>query len=165
MAASQGRLAESRAALLAAWRIRPSRVTVCNIGRLAHRLGDIPEAAKFLQRCTEIGPRPTSETQRQRRAGELAEFADVRSQVAAFQVRTNVPGAEIFVDGRPIGRAPLLEEAFVVPGEHRITAQLDGFVTAEQTVRVDKGASLPVTLTLTPASPPAPRRALTPTKR
>jgi hypothetical protein len=79
-------------------------------------------------------------------------FEQCRQGVGAVRVKLDVKGAQVLVDGAPVGEAPLLDAVYVDPGEHVVEARLDGYTGgAPQRVAVDKGAEAEVTLVLTPA--------------
>ncbi|HTN84083.1 MAG TPA: PEGA domain-containing protein [Sorangium sp.] len=63
-------------------------------------------------------------------------------------VTVGVAGAEVLVDGKVVGRAPVEGEVFVEPGEHRVEARLVGYETASQTVSVAKGGTVEVKLAM-----------------
>lgn len=109
-----GRLAEARDAFLAIWQATGERDAVCNVGRLSFRIGDMPRAAEFLERCVATAPEETEETEDSR-----LELMQARRHVVELRVRAPA-GAEIAIDGRVRGRAPLI--AYVPPGEHTLRA-------------------------------------------
>ena len=51
-----------------------------------------------------------------------------------FVVESNVPGAQVFVDGRPIGPAPA-DAWYVYPGEYEFKAVAPGYQPLNQKVR------------------------------
>ena len=55
-----------------------------------------------------------------------------------LEVRVDVPGAVVHVDGRRMGTTPVRVES-LDPGRHRIRVEAKGFQTSEQSVRVRKG--------------------------
>ena len=65
-----------------------------------------------------------------------------------LQVSTVPPGADVFVDGEPLGRSPF--SRWVVPGENRILrVELDGYQTVERGTGVSKGDTTVVEVVLT----------------
>jgi len=56
-------------------------------------------------------------------------------------IRTSLPGADVFVDGKPVpGKTPLPSTLAVAPGEHQIELRRDGYRPASQAVRIDVGS-------------------------
>ncbi|KYF82603.1 hypothetical protein BE11_37025, partial [Sorangium cellulosum] len=75
-------------------------------------------------------------------------LAESRAQVGAVAVTVGTAGAEVLVDGKSVGRAPLEGEVFVEPGEHRVEARLEGYVPVSQTVTAAKGEAKDVALSM-----------------
>ena len=71
-------------------------------------------------------------------------------------VAANVKGAEVFVDGKSVGMAPLEDEVFVEPGARTIEAKLAGYVDGKKKIDAAKGSMLTVTLSLVKETPPPP---------
>lgn len=76
-------------------------------------------------------------------------------RMAHLAVKTQVPGADVFVDGRPAGRTPLPATLLVQPGRRRIEVRRAGYQTARKDVTLDDGASaeLELDLALDPHAP------------
>ena len=66
---------------------------------------------------------------------------------AALTITTNMDGAGIAVDGKPVGTAPLAPQALAC-GTHQIGATLPGYLPAQASVTIEPGQPLAVTLTL-----------------
>ncbi len=75
-------------------------------------------------------------------------------QLAYIEVTADA-GAEIFVDGGPMGKAPLANSLAVAPGEHVVEIRKDGR-SARVTIKVAGGATAAAALTLGPAPAAAP---------
>src|SRR5690606_7368860 len=65
-------------------------------------------------------------------------------------------GAAILVDGKRVGRAPVEDSVFVMPGRREVQAQLAGFEAARELVEIDAGETLDVSLRLAPRREVAP---------
>jgi hypothetical protein len=72
-----------------------------------------------------------------------------------LSITSDPPGAQILLDGLPVGRAPF--ERAVAAGEHRVRATLDGRVPAEAAAVAVEGERVPLHLALAPAPAPARR--------
>jgi hypothetical protein len=114
--------------LRAAWGIERRADIACKRGMVASLLGLTREAAEFLDRCLRTPPPDQSAEQALLVETELVM---VRQSVASVAVSVNVPGAEILIDGRALGRAPLPAPLFLEPGEHVILAEVAGRAAAE----------------------------------
>ncbi len=56
-------------------------------------------------------------------------------------IHTSLPGADVFVDGKPVpGKTPLRSTLAVPPGEHQIELRREGYRAATQAVRIDLGS-------------------------
>ncbi|MGK3966946.1 PEGA domain-containing protein [Sorangium sp. So ce118] len=146
---SDGKYEEAEAALLSAWELNPTFDVAYNLGNTEHKLKKHREAAQYLTFALRHWPllktvaklKPTAEQR----------LAESRAQVGAVTVTVGVAGAEVLVDGKAVGRAPVEGELFVEPGEHRVEARLEGYAPASQTVKVAKGGSAEVALAMAAA--------------
>jgi hypothetical protein len=83
---------------------------------------------------------------------------ELRPRVGQLRVTTEPTGARLLVDGAPAAE-PAAELALPV-GSHRLRAELDGRLAAEELVEVREGETLEVALVLPPAPPPLGRLAV-----
>ncbi|XXT25500.1 PEGA domain-containing protein [Sorangium sp. So ce429] len=145
---SDGKYEEAEEILLSAWELNPTFDVAYNLGNTEHKLKKHREAAQYLSFALRHWPllktvaklKPTAEQR----------LAESRAQVGAVTVTVGVAGAEVLVDGKAVGRAPVEGEVFVAPGEHRVEARLAGYAPASQTVRVAKGGAMKVELAMAP---------------
>lgn len=142
-----GRIPEAISAWTRAFAVRPEHSVACAIGR-AELLGrgDSGEGSLWLTRCMRLAP-PQINGDAQELAAQQEELVlrDLaRSRVGALRVEAD-PGAQITVDGRVIGKAPLADEVFVKPGSHRLTVSL-GSRTRSVDVAIAGGESRAVDL-------------------
>lgn len=114
----------------------------CNGGRLAYRLGKLPEAHRLLSACDELAEKADQRKLDIRDKRILKEsrndLALVRTQVARLTIYVNKPGAELFVDGSKIGVSPFHKEIGLEPGAHRVKAVL-GDVSVEREYKIGAG--------------------------
>ena len=78
-----------------------------------------------------------------------------------LQIVSSVGGAEVFVDSRPVGKAPLARPLSVQVGKHNVRVEMAGFEPFSETVDVKPGAMRTVRAELAPktrpvAAPPRP---------
>lgn len=117
-----------------------------NLGTAELAQGKLREAAQHLALTLRLFPitgEPSVREQMQKA------YDQCRQSVSAVRVKLDVKGAQVLVDGAPVGEAPLLDPVFVDPGEHVFEAHLDGYTGAPQRVTVEKGGEGAVTLVLT----------------
>src|SRR5262249_54129625 len=126
-----------------------------NLGSAELTLGKVRDAAEHFAYCIRTFPATGSKKQL---AAVKRLFDDARRKVGALAIKVGVDGAEVIVDGKPVGRAPLAEEVYVDPGPHTVEAKLAGYDAAKQAVQVPAGPAQSMTLALvaTAPSPPTP---------
>ncbi|WP_437765285.1 PEGA domain-containing protein [Sorangium sp. So ce281] len=125
---------------------RPAFDVAYNVGSAAYQQGKHALAAEHLSFALRGWPLLSAVAHLKPTAQQR--LATSRAHVGALAVTVSAPLAEVRVDGKPAGKAPLAGEIFVEPGEHAIEARLDGYAPALKTVRVAKGETAAVTLTL-----------------
>ncbi|WP_437285712.1 PEGA domain-containing protein [Sorangium sp. So ce406] len=150
-AVAEGQLAKARDLWLQVWQLAPSEKAACNVGQLAFRVGDMTRAAEFLALCLERTPAPRSGAERERYASRALDLARVKQEVGALTFAVP-PGAQLSIDGRPVGQAPLGREVYVEPGSHRVRAAL-GAAAKETTVEVRAGEARLLVIDLAPPAP------------
>jgi hypothetical protein len=150
---------EAREEYLAAFRLKESYDVAGNLGSLELTLGMPREAAEHLSfaihHYASSGTTPEQLEKARQRLDEAAR------QVGKIQLVVNVEGAELLVDGAPVGRAPLGDDLYVQPGERTIEARLRGYAPVKQSITIESAQSLEVKLTLAlmaSPTPPAPGR-------
>lgn len=159
-----GKLQEAHDAYLRAWELKRSHDIASNLANSEAQLGMKREAAEHLSYCVRNFPPTVDEAKRQ---STVRRFEQARAEVGALMIRVNVRGAEVFVDGRSVGTAPLEAEIYADPGERVIEARLAEHEPAVVKLGVvkagAKGPAQEVTLTLVPkakgpAVPPPPEK-------
>ncbi len=71
-----------------------------------------------------------------------------RSQVAGLDLQVNRDGAVVSLDGKLLGTAPVVGPLFVTPGEHIVTARVEGRPAASHRFVVDAGEDRTIALTI-----------------
>lgn len=138
------------AAFLQAYALTKHTTILINLGVTALKLGHPREAAGYFDRFLREAKDATTEQKTRADKG----LADARQALGAIQVTAH-EGAEISVDGEPVGRAPLLAPIDVLPGRHEVTSTTTAG-TKSETVSVAQGAIAKVHLAAQgrPAAPP-----------
>ncbi|KYF78714.1 hypothetical protein BE18_23345 [Sorangium cellulosum] len=137
---------DTEALLLKAWELNPTFDVAYNLGNTKYQLKKHKEAAQYLSHALRHWPLMKAAAKLKTTAEQR--LAESRAQVGALAVKAGTPGAEVLVDGKAVGKAPLEGEVFVEPGEHRVEARLEGYAPASQTVKVAKGGTVEVTLAM-----------------
>lgn len=130
-------------------RLRRTASVSLNLGIARHRLGRLLEARgslnDFLQNAT-----PAQHAQHDAEVGRLV--AEIGRRVGRIRLTELRPTSlTVTIDGQPA----LLNDAREVtvnPGEHRVRAEAEGFVTREETVPVAEGSTRAVGLVLVPVA-------------
>jgi len=138
-----GKLREAHEAYRSAWGLKQTFDIAANLANTEVQLGMKRDAAEHLAFCIRNFPATGVKAQLDR---VKVQFEDVRKQVGALVVSASVEGAEIVVDGQPVGRAPLGREVFVEPGAHTVEARLAGYEPARAEAQVAAGGSQEVAL-------------------
>lgn len=149
---------EAEAAFQAAWDLKKSYDIAGNLGEVELKLGQTSEAATHLSYSLRHFPATGKEAHRQK-LQQL--FDQARKEIVTLQIRVNVDGAQVLVNGRLAGTSPIAEPIFTVPGEVLLEANLAGHEPAKKTLQSAKGWSDEVELVLKPKPetppPTAPR--------
>ena len=134
--------ARARDAYLAAWALKKHFQIAGNLGDAEARLGIHRDAAEHLAYYLREAPKddPSRES-----AKKL--FNEAVTKVAVLHISVDLAGAEVHLDGAPIGTAPLPDDVYAEPGAHTLEARL-GTRSAKEEVGVAAGATRVVFLDL-----------------
>ena len=139
--------AEAAEEFQAAYDRWPDFKVLYNIGRVRVALGQPVEAVDAYEAYLAQGGDaiPTERKDEVRR-----EIDEQRPRIATVTVLASVDGAEVRIDGRLVGHAPLPMPVRVVAGKHAIEALLPGRPAQLQDVDVPGAATMEVELTFPP---------------
>jgi hypothetical protein len=140
----KGRWGEAHANLFAAWSLKKHHQIAGNLGAAEMQLGRYREAAEHLLYYLREAPT----TKEKERKSAQAFLTEARKHIGALVIKAEPAGAEVLVDGAPVGNAPLAGEVFVDPGPRTIEARLDGYKPAKVMVEIAAGSSREVPLQL-----------------
>jgi PEGA domain len=134
----------------AAYAAYPSPKLMFNIGQADRDLSRPVEAldafGKFLAGDTHSSPETTAEAN--------SAVAELRSQLGQIRIDCETPGAEVSVDGKSVGLAPLPKLIWATPGRHQITASHESATPVLEHVDVTAGSVGTVTLRPRPPATP-----------
>ncbi len=71
---------------------------------------------------------------------------ELRPKLGRVRIECQIPGAEVNIDGKVVGKAPLLDPIWAMPGRHQITALAAGASPEVETVHVAAGTEILVDL-------------------
>ncbi len=131
-----------------------------NIGQASRDIGRPIEAIesfeRFLAEVKDAAPELTAEAKKS--------VADLKAKVGGLFIECTTTGAEIDVDGKSVGLAPLTNSVRVTPGNHQVTARQSTGELAMEDVNVRAGTvetvvlwprAVVAPLAVTPPSAPA----------
>ena len=108
-----------------------------DLGRCHRELGHLVEARQEFQLyLAEVDP---SQIPAERRQAVEQALAELDAGVALLEIRVPVDGAVVRVDGRDVGRSPLLDPVAVEPGQHEITVTAEDQPPFSREVNVTAG--------------------------
>lgn len=148
----EGKYPQAEALYLQAWHLKKSYDLAGNLGNLEADMNKPRAAAEYLSfavREFPAGGRPTLRDALLKRLGE------VQKLVGSLRLSVNKPGAQVTLDGKPVGLSPLPHELYVEPGTHSVEAHLEGYPPLTLTVTVHKGKAAQVALDLIPPAGPS----------
>jgi hypothetical protein len=143
-----GRYEDALRAWSAAWDLHRTFDIAGNLAQVELKLGRKRDAAEHLTYALRNFPPSAKATVR---AEMEARLEAIKKDIPSVRVRVNVPEAEVLVDGRVVGRAPLSDAIYVEPGKHLIAARHAGHTGAQQEVELAAGNTEDVQLTLVAA--------------
>jgi hypothetical protein len=127
--AREGAYSEALVEFTRAHETSPHYAVLYNIGQAHVALGQPVEAVDALARYLGEGG---DQIDAARRAEVVAEIVRQKTRIAEVTVTTDLPGAQVSVDGKEIGRTPLREAVRVAVGTHRFTAVYEGRATEQR---------------------------------
>lgn len=140
-----GRHEEAYEKFQQAWQLKKHFQLAANLGAVELWLGKHRDAAEHLAYFMREAPDGFQEERQQ--VEQM--FAEARQHVGALKIQVE-DGAEVFVDSRSMGTAPLEQELFVEPGRRVVEARREGFERARADVEASAGASQEVRIALKP---------------
>lgn len=141
----EDRWEEARRAYLAGYKIKRGYDIAGNLGNVELELGLARDAAEHLAYCMKSFPATGTASQL---AYVKGRFEEARQKVSALSIQVNVDGAEVFVDGRSIGRSPFQDDVYIDPGARTLEVKLTGFAPSKRTIQAVKGSWQSVALVL-----------------
>ena len=141
----EDRWEEARRAYLAGYKIKRGYDIAGNLGNVELELGLARDAAEHLAYCIKSFTATGTAAQL---AYVKGRFEEARQKVSALSIQVNVDGAEVFVDGRSIGRSPFADDVYVDPGARTLDVKLAGFTPFKRAIQAGKGSWQSVALVL-----------------
>ncbi|MGE3669719.1 MAG: tol-pal system YbgF family protein [Polyangiaceae bacterium] len=137
---------KARAAFLQAYALKKHPSVLLNLAQSELRSGHEADAAQHFEQFLRENPAVSAAEKSEAQKG----FEAAKAKVGEFPV-TAPSGAQVFVDGEPVGTAPLPAPVYLSPGNHKFEAR-KGTDSAVQDVNSVAGTSTPVSLAFGGAS-------------
>jgi hypothetical protein len=146
-----------------AYDLAPSYKILYNIAKIERVQNKYSAALTNFQRYLELGG---AEVPADRRDEVQKEVAVLKTRVAFLTIKTNVDGADVYIDDDPIcseravastciGKTPLQAPVIVNPGRRKVSISKRGYITAASGVSVAGGDTVAVNLELVDIRPKA----------
>jgi len=116
---------KARMAFLQAYLLKPHPAVLLNLAQSELRAGRHAEAAENFAKY--IRQNPTAPAMEHAKSG----FEEAKLRVTELNVQVNASGASVSVDGADVGRSPLPNVVFLMPGRHTVMAR-KGSASAER---------------------------------
>lgn len=142
---------EALAEFVEAHRLAPGPRTCAQLGLARQAVGDWLDADRLLR---ESLASPDDPWVSRNRASLEAVLAVTATHVGTLDVRANVPGAEVRLDGVTVATLPAREPLRVLAGMVSMEVSAPGHVTVLRRFVVDPGASVRESVELRPEAPP-----------
>ena len=141
----------AHAELQRAYAIARSPRAAAQLGFAEQALGLWPAAEGHVREALAA---PSDPWIRKHRATVEESLATIRSHVGRVQIEGGQPGAQVSVNGQPVGAMPLREAVPVSAGPVDIEVRGAGFESSLKTIHVAAGELARVPFTLRPVAPP-----------
>ncbi len=141
----EGSLEAALAEFQKAHQLAPNYRLHYNVAQVQYELHNFVEALRSFWKYLAQGG---SEIPADRRQQVEAEIRKLEKRVGYVTITTNVSGAQISVDGVPMGISPFTAPVLVNPGSRRVSANKAGYLPAVNTVTAAGGEKLSLTLNL-----------------
>jgi Tfp pilus assembly protein PilF len=141
---SEGDLTAAMVEFKRAYDIEPSFRLLYNLAQVAYEQRDYVQAERYFTAYLEQGG---TQIEIERRVEVERELERLKGRVANIYVRTNIGGAQLFIDDQAIGTEPMIEPARVSAGRRTVRAELAGRAPATRVIEVVGGEPQRIELT------------------
>jgi PEGA domain/Tetratricopeptide repeat len=142
---NDGNYSAALAEFEAAYELAPAPYILNNIGLAQKGLFRYQEAIATLQKFLAASPNLPAD---QRKQTEKI-IAEMQALLSPVTLDIKPAGAQISVDGKPLGAAPVAEPLQVPAGSHTVDVALDGYASVHREITVAAATPLAVSIALT----------------
>lgn len=129
---------EAKKLLLELWGKNRTHDVATTLGQVENKQGHFAEAAKYFAFAVAKFP-PTEELKRlDVIKGRLLE---VQKRVLTYNLKVNVEGATVSVDGAVVDQSPLATAVFLDPGTHIVVVRKEGYKSADRKMTAVAGGT------------------------
>jgi hypothetical protein len=140
---------KARLAFLQAYLLKPHPAVLLNLAQSELRAGRHAEAAENFAKY--IRENPTAAAVDHAKTG----FEEARQKVTELNVQVNATGATVSIDGADVGRSPLPNSVYLMPGRHSVVAR-KGEASAEKVLDAVAGRREYIALEMREGYTPSP---------
>lgn len=151
---SQGRYQKAIEEFDEAYRLDPRPLLLYNIAQTWEKLGDLEKAIEFLKKYLDADPTIENRTTLLNKLATMEE----RLSKTGVEIKCAEADAQVFVDGKEVGKTPLPTTVKLSAGTHKLQVSKKGFADFKLSVAITSGQTLPVDVELEPGQsgpPPA----------
>ena len=137
----QGDYERARVSYVAAWALKKNWQLAGSLGDCELKLGFYRDAAEHLAYFLRSSPtQPPSDD-------AMKLYKEAQAKVSRLDISVDLPGADVVVDGKFVGKSPLVDPIFVEPGPHTVELRLGEKLKSFQ-VDLAKGVPHPMSVAL-----------------
>ncbi len=129
----------------AAYKLWPHPRVLFNIAVSLGFLSRPLESARTFHKVLRYGPEPIT---KHRYKQAVERYIELMGQLTTLVVTCSDAGAKLFIDGKPVGTAPMKRKVTLGPGTHMVTATLAGKVPYSAQVRLEPGELKSITVAM-----------------
>lgn len=119
-----GQYEKARELYAAAYKQKADHATLLLLAQAEAKANKNIEAAEHLE--TYLRDAKSASADDRAAADKL--FWDVTAKIATWHVKVSVDGADVYLDGKPVGKSPLAGSLFIDVGTHEVEARKEGFL-------------------------------------
>jgi hypothetical protein len=144
-----GQYDKARELYAAAYKQKAERSTLFLLAQAEAKSNRPRDAAEHLEQY--LRESPAGATPDDDRVAAQKLFVEVTSKLGTWTVKVSVDGADVLLDGKPVGKSPLAAPLFVEPNTHEVEARKEGFLPEKDMLVAAPNTESETMLALKPA--------------
>lgn len=142
-----GQFEKARELYAAAYKQKPDHATLLLLAQAEAKANKNIDAAGHL----ELYLREAKSASAEDRAAADKLYWDVTAKIATWKVKVSVDGADVYLDGKLVGKSPLAAPLFVEVGTHEVEARKEGFLVEKYLIVAGPNTETDTMLGMKPA--------------